>query len=59
MPDFGEIKKMVDEHDEQVDQALEKAGDAASDRFGHEEQIGKVVDQAQERTGEGDTVPDN
>lgn len=55
MPGMDDIKRMADEHDDQVDQGLEKAGNAAGDRFGHEEQIDKAVDQAQERTGDGGT----
>jgi hypothetical protein len=52
MPGMDDMKKMADEHDDQVDQGLEKAGDAAGDRFGHEEQIDKGVDKAQDRTGD-------
>ena len=55
MPDFDDIKKLADDHDEQVDQGLEKAGDAAGDKFGHEDQIDKLTDAAQEHTGSGDT----
>jgi hypothetical protein len=56
MPGFDDLKKLADEHDEQVDQALEKGGDAAGERFGHEDQIDKAVDQLQKRTGDGDTT---
>jgi hypothetical protein len=56
MPDFDDIKKFAAEHDEQVDEGLEKAGDAAGGKFGHEEQIDKAVDWAQQHTGEGDTT---
>jgi hypothetical protein len=50
-------KEFADQHDEQVDQGLEKAGDIADERTGgqHREQIDRGVDAAQERTGEGDT----
>ena len=58
MPGFDDIKKFADEHDEQVDQGLEKAGDAAGDKFGHDEQIDKAVDGAQEHTGDGDSQPE-
>jgi len=58
MPGFDDIKKMADEHDDQVDSGLEKAGDAVGGRLGHEEQIDKAVDSAQERTGSGDE-PEN
>ena len=54
---MDKAKEMADQHDEQVDQGLEKAGDFADQRTGggHSEQIDKGVDFAQQRTGEGDT----
>ena len=54
---MDKAKDFADQHDEQVDQGLEKAGDAADQRTGggHGEQIDRGVDIAQERTGEGDT----
>ena len=55
MPDFGDVKKFADEHDEQVDDGLERAGDAAAGKVGHADQIDKGVDFAQEHTGAGDT----
>jgi hypothetical protein len=58
MPGFDDLKRMADQHDDQVDQALEKVGDEVGKRFGHEEQVDKAVDQLQERTGEGDTTKD-
>jgi MT0933-like antitoxin protein len=52
-------KNLIDQHDEQVDQALEQGGDLAKGRFaGHDAQIDGAVDRAQEMTGAGDTVPD-
>jgi hypothetical protein len=56
---MDEAKNFADQHDEQVDQGLEKAGDAVDQRTGgeHSEQIDRGVDLAQERTGEGDTQP--
>ena len=51
MPDMDDIKRMAEEHDEQVDAGMEKAGDAAGDKFGHEEQIDKLVDKGQDLTG--------
>ncbi|MFI5844716.1 antitoxin [Catenuloplanes sp. NPDC051500] len=58
MSDF--LKKagdFADKHDEQVDQGLEKAGDAVDQRTGgkHSEHIDRGVDELQKRTGEGDT----
>jgi len=55
MPAFDDIKRMADDHDEQVDEGLEKAGDAAGERFGHAEQIDKGVDKLQEHTDGEDT----
>jgi hypothetical protein len=50
-------KDFADDHDEQVDQGIEKAGDLIDDRTGnrYSEQIDKGTDQAQERSGAGDT----
>jgi hypothetical protein len=61
MSDFLEkAKDMASQHDDQVDQGLEKAGDVVDERTGgkYGEQIDKGVDVAQERTGAGDQVPD-
>jgi hypothetical protein len=49
-------KDMASQHDDKVDQGLDKAGETAKDRFGHDEQVDSAVDQAQQRTGEGDTT---
>jgi hypothetical protein len=54
VPDFDDVKKMVDEQDDQVDAGLEKAGDMAESKFGHGEQIDQVVEKAQEATGSDD-----
>ena len=56
---MDKAKEFADEHDEQVDQGIEKAGDFADDKTGgkYSEQIDRGVDTAQERTGEGDTQP--
>ena len=55
---MDKAKDFADDHDKQVDQGLEKAGDQIDQRTGskHSEQIDKGVDQAQERTGAGDTT---
>lgn len=58
MPGMDDIKKFADEHDEQVDQGLEKAGDTLGAKFGHEDQIDKGVDWAQEHTGDGQQSDD-
>ena len=56
---MDEAKKMADKHDEQVDQAFDKAGDQVDQRTGgkYSEQVDRGVDEAQKRTGEGDTQP--
>ncbi|WBB77826.1 antitoxin [Micromonospora sp. WMMD882] len=59
MSDFmDKAKNFADQHDKQVDQGLEKAGDQIDERTGgkHGKQIDQGVDQAQRRTGEGDQV---
>jgi hypothetical protein len=56
---LDKAKDFLDKHDEQVDQALEKIGDEVDKRTDHKYsgQIDKGVDEAQKRTGEGDTRP--
>jgi hypothetical protein len=56
---MDKAKDFADQHDEQVDQALEKGGDVASEKTGgkYDEKIDQGVDTAQERTGDDDTVP--
>lgn len=59
MSDFmDKAEDFADQHDKQVDQGLEKAGDQVDQRTGdkYDDQIDKGVDQAQARTGEGDQV---
>jgi len=54
---LNKAKDLIDQHDEQVDQALEKAGEFAKTKFaGHDEQIDGAIDKAQEMTGQGDTT---
>ena len=51
------IKGMLGQHDDKVDQALDKVGDAAKQRFaGQAGLIDGVVDKAKAATGEGDTT---
>ncbi|HEY6749685.1 MAG TPA: antitoxin [Mycobacteriales bacterium] len=54
---MDKAKDMADQHDEQVDQGLDKAGDFADQKTGgkYDSQIDKGVDAAQQRTGDGDT----
>ncbi len=55
---MDKAKDLADSHDEQVDQGLEKVGEQVDERTGekYSSQIDKGVDQAQQRTGEGDTT---
>ncbi|HEY0001031.1 MAG TPA: antitoxin [Actinoplanes sp.] len=54
---LDKAKDIADKHDEQVDQGVQKAGDQVDQRTGekYSGQIDKGVDEAQKRTGAGDT----
>ena len=54
---LDKAREAADQHDDKVDQGLEKAGDFADDKTGgkYGEHIDKGVDAAQQRTGDGDT----
>jgi MT0933-like antitoxin protein len=54
---LDKAKDMADQHDDKVDEGLEKAGDFADQKTGgkYDDQIDKGVDSAQQRTGDGDT----
>jgi hypothetical protein len=58
LSDFADkAKGLADQHDEQVDQGLDRAGDLAKGRFaGHDSQIDSAVDKAQQYSGAGDTT---
>ena len=54
---MDKAKDLLNQHDDKVDQGLGQAGDAAKGRFaGHDSHIDGLVDQAQQRTGAGDTT---
>ena len=55
---FDKAKDLVNEHDEQVDAAIEKAGDVVDEKTGgkFESQVDQAQDLLQEKTGEGDTA---
>lgn len=54
---MDKAKDLLNQHDDKVDQGLGQAGEAAKGRFaGHDAHIDGVVDQAQQRTGAGDTT---
>ena len=53
-----DAKKFIDEHDEQVDQAIEQAGDLVDDKTGGKfaGQVDRAQDLAEQKTGDGDTA---
>lgn len=54
---MDKAKEMLNQHDDKVDQGLDKAGEAAKGRFaGHEGHIDQGVDHLQGMTGGGDTT---
>jgi hypothetical protein len=54
---MDKAKELLNQHDDKVDQGLDKAGEAAKGRFaGHDEQVDQGVDKLQEMTGAGDTT---
>lgn len=55
---LDKAKDFIDKHDEQVDQALDKVGDQVDKHTDgkYTSQIDKGVDEAQKRTGAGDTT---
>ena len=59
MGDFLErAKALANEHDDKVDQGLDKLGDLIDNRPGgkYADKIDRAVDEAQKRTGDGDHV---
>jgi hypothetical protein len=55
---LDDAEKLVDQHDQQVDDAIEKAGDLADTQTGgkYADQVDRAQDVAQEKTGDGDTA---
>jgi hypothetical protein len=55
---LDDAKKFIDEHDDQVDQAIEKAGDLVDDKTDGKfaDKVDKVQDIAEQKTGDGDTA---
>jgi hypothetical protein len=54
---MDKAKDLLNQHDDKVDQGLDKGGEAAKGRFaGHDEHIDQGIDQLQQRTGAGDTT---
>ena len=56
---LDKAKDLLDKHDDKVDQALEKIGDEVDKRTGHKHSahVDRAVNEAQKRTGAGDTRP--
>ena len=54
---LDKAKDLADQHDDKVDQGIEKAGDQVDQRTGdkYQSHVDKAQDAAQQRTGEGDT----
>jgi hypothetical protein len=50
-------KDFADDHDKQVDEGIQKAGDQVDQRTGnkYDSQVDKGVNEAQQHTGAGDT----
>jgi antitoxin protein of toxin-antitoxin system len=55
---LDDAKKFIDEHDEQVDQAIEKVGDVVDDKTGgkYADKVDQAQDIAEQKTGDGDTA---
>ena len=54
---LDKAKDLLSKNDDKVDKALDKAGEMAKKTFaGHDSQIDGLIDQAQQRTGAGDTT---
>ncbi|WP_031466898.1 antitoxin [Sciscionella sediminilitoris] len=53
--EFGDLankaKEFAGEHGDKVEQGLDKAGEFAKEKFGHEEQIDKGLDKAKDFLG--------
>ena len=55
---FDRAKKLIDENDEKIDSAVEKAGDFIDDKTKgkYSDKIDTAVDKIQQKTGDGDTT---
>ncbi|WP_373312295.1 antitoxin [Asanoa siamensis] len=53
------LKNLAGKHDDKVDKGMQQAGDKMDERTGgkYDQHIDKGVDEAQRRTGGGDTMP--
>ena len=52
--DFDDLKKkatdLAEKHGDKIDEGVAKAGEFAKKRFGHDDQVDKVVDKIQDAT---------
>jgi hypothetical protein len=55
---LDDAKNFIDDHDDQVDQAIEKAGDLVDDKTGgqYADKVDQVQEVAEGKTGDGDTA---
>ena len=55
---FDRAKKLIEDNDEKIDSAAEKAGDFIDEKTKgkYSDKIDKAVDTVQEKTGRGDTT---
>jgi len=55
---LDKAKELIGQHDDKIDDAVEKAGDVVDDKTGgkYESQVDQAQDFVQEKTGEGDTA---
>jgi len=55
---MDKAKDFADDHDKQVDEGIEKAGEQVDKRTGdkYDSQVDKGVQEAQQRTGAGDSA---
>ena len=55
---LDDAKRFIDEHDDQVDQGIEKAGDLVDDKTDGKfaDKVDQAQDIAEEKTGDGDTA---
>ncbi|MDN5860288.1 MAG: antitoxin [Pseudonocardia sp.] len=49
-------KDLLGQHDDKVDQGIDKVGEMAGEKFGHQEQIDQGAEHLKGMTGEGDTT---
>jgi len=53
---MDKAKELLGQHDDKVDQGIDKLGEAAGQKFGHQDQIGQGTEHLKRMTGQGDTT---